>query len=225
MIVVPLICPEHRCDVGRVLLGDHVVDRPLAADRPEAIAEPAGQRRRHVAAVAAAEHADAIAVAERVGGQGVVEHRHHVVDVDRPPAGAGHLVGLGATDRLSPCGVPAAAAAWVAHQHDEPGGGLHLGLVEERLAVLGERSAVDVDQHRVRRRLVEVLGAHDPGVDLVAAVGARHGELLPVRPRPRQRRHLAVERDQLGGALHGGLGHRHRPAGGVEALHRRAGPW
>ena len=36
-----------------------------------------------------------------------------------------------------------------------------------------------LSDHRIALRRVEVDGAHDPRVDLVAAVGARHGEALP----------------------------------------------
>ncbi len=86
-------------------------------------------------------------------------------------------------DRLAPAGVAAAAAAGVAEHDDEAGSGLHLELVEEVLAVLGVRAAVDVEQHRVALRLVEVGRPHDPGVDLVGAVGGRRGELLPAEQR------------------------------------------
>ncbi len=41
-------------------------------------------------------------------------------------------------------------------QHDEPGSRLELRLVEERLAVLRVRAAVNVEQHRIARRRVEV---------------------------------------------------------------------
>ena len=121
------------------------------ADGPEAVAVAAGEHRRHVAAVAAAEHADPVAVAERVAVERGVEHGEHVVDVDRAPAGAGR-----------PSGASGPMIAWphavcrplpprgLRHHDDEAGGGLHLRLVEERLAVLRERPAVDVEQHRVR---------------------------------------------------------------------------
>ena len=46
----------------------------------------AGQPRRHVAAVAAAEHADPVGVGRGVAPQRLVEDGVHVVDVDRAPA-------------------------------------------------------------------------------------------------------------------------------------------
>ena len=102
---------------------------------------------------------------------------------------------------------------------DEPGGGLHLGLVEEVLAVLGERAAVDVEQHGVLAPGLEALRAHDPGVDLAGAVGRRHGELLPPEEAAGDPRHRTVERDDLGRVLDGRLGHGDAPGRGVEGVH------
>ena len=159
----------------------------------------AGQQRGHVAAVAATEHPDPVRVAERVAVERAVEHGEHVVDVDGAPAGARDHRVLGPDDRLTPRRVPAAAAARVGHQHDEAGGGLHLRLVEERLAVLRERAAVHVEQHGVLAARLEALGAHDPGVDLAAAVGGRNGEALPAEEAAGDGRDRTVERDDLAG--------------------------
>ena len=91
--VRPVDGAERRGDVARPLLGEQVVDGPLAADGAEPVAVPAGEHRGHVAAVAAAEHADPVGVAEPVAGEGGVEHGEDVVDVDRAPAGAGDRAG------------------------------------------------------------------------------------------------------------------------------------
>ena len=217
-----------RNDVRNVtapLLRQHVVDRPLAADRPEASTVSSRQQGRHVAAVAAAEHADAVAVAEAVAIQRGVDHGENVVDVDGAPAGAGHRWVLGAEDRLAPRRISAAAATGVAHHHDEPGGGLHLGLVEERLAVLRERPAVHVEQHRVLASGFEALRPHDPGVDLVGPVGGGHAEALPAEEAARHRGDRTVQRDDLGWVLDRRLGHRDAAARSIERRGSCGGHW
>ncbi len=170
---------------------EQVVDRPFRTDRLEALAVPCRQQRRHVAPVAAADHADPSAVTELVPRQRLVEHGDHVVDVDRTPPRALRDAVLRAHDRLAPRRVPPTAATRVRHEHDEARRSLHLGLVEERLPVLSERSAVHVEHHRIALGGIEVGGAHDPRIDLIGTVGARHAELLPSEP---------VGRD-VGGAL------------------------
>ena len=180
---------------------------------------PRGELRGHEAAVTAAEHPDPIGVAEAVALQRDVEHGQHVVDVDRAPAGARRHGVLGSDDRLTPCRVPAATTPGVAHQHDEAGGGLHLGLVEERLAVLRERPAVHVEQHGVLAASLEPLRSHDPGVDLPGAVARRNGELLPAEQAAGHGGDGAIEGHDLGGMLDRRLGHGDPAAGGVEGLH------
>ena len=192
------------------------------ADGAEPIAVAAGEHRGHVPAVAAPEHADAVGIAEPVAGECGIEDGEDVVDVDRAPTGAGDRVVLGTHDRLTPRRVPAAAATGVGHHDDEPGGGLDLRLIEEQLAVLRERSAVDVEQHGVLATRLEALRTHDPGVDLAGAVGRRHGELLPPEEAARDLGHGTVERDDLGWVLDRGLGHRDVPGPGVEGVHASA---
>src|SRR5690606_10769613 len=115
-------------------------------DRLEPRAVPRGEHRRHVAAVAAAEHADPVGIAELEPGERLVEHGDHVVEVDRTPTGTGGDGMQWPADRLPPRRVPATPTAWVGHDDDEPGSCLHLGFVEEVLAVLGEGPAVHVEQ-------------------------------------------------------------------------------
>ena len=64
-------------------------------------------------------------------------------------------------------------AAGVAHHDDVAGAGLDLRLVEEPVAVLGERPAVHVEEHRVARDPGRSpVGGRSPAVDL-GAVGRR----------------------------------------------------
>ncbi len=170
---------EARRDVGRVLEGGRIVDGTFGTDRPEPFAMVAGEPRRHPTAVRATEHADAVAVAEVVAVECGVDDRQDIVDVDGSPSGSGSDGMLRTHDRLAPRRVPTAAPSGVAGDDDEPGRRLHLELVVERLAVLCERSAVNVEQHRVATRLVEVRRPHDPGVDLAGAVGGSGREPLP----------------------------------------------
>jgi hypothetical protein len=114
----------------------------------------------------------------------------------------------------------------VRHDDRETGGGLHLRLVEERLAVLRERTAVHVEQHRVAPAGLEARRAHDPGVDLVGAVGARHAEALPVAPVARHVRQLRADGVvgcdgvELRWVPDRRRGVRDATGGGVEAVHR-----
>ena len=215
---------ECRRDVGRPLQRRRVVDRSLGAERPEPIAVVTGEPRGHEPAVRAAEHADAVGVAEVVAVECGVDDRKDVVDVDRSPSRTGHGRVVRTLDGLAPAGVPATAAAWVAEHHDEAGRGLHLELVEEVLAVLGVGTAVDVEQHGVALRLVEVGGPHDPGVDLVGAVGGAGGEVFPVEQMCGElvadvgASFVAdVELGRMGGGL---LGSGHDAAPGIERRHR-----
>ena len=113
----------------------------------------AGQPRGHVAAVAAPEHADPVGVGGRAAPQRLVEHGQHVLDVDRAPTRARGAFGMvRAHDGLAPGRLAARRAAGVAHHHDVAGGGLDLRLVEEPVAVLGERAAVDVQEDGVAAR-------------------------------------------------------------------------
>ena len=177
---------ERGRDVRRPLLRGEVVHRPLRAERPEPVTVEGGQPGGHEAAVRTAEHADAIGVAEVVAVECRVDDRQHVVDVDAAPAGTRLDRVARAVDRLAPAGVPSAPATRVAEHDHEAGRCLHLELVEEVLAVLGERAAVDVEQHGVAEGLVEVGGPHDPGVDLVGAVGRASGEVLPTEQLSRE---------------------------------------
>ena len=214
---------EHRC-ASRAVYSSVIMLFTARSEQiaAEPVAEPAGERRGHVAAVAAAEHADPVAVAERVALEGGVEHGDDVVDVDRAPTRARVLLGLRAADRLAPRGVAAAAAARVAHQHHEPGLRLHLGLVEERLAILRERATVHVDQHRVRRRLVEVSVGRmiqasispEPSVQGTANFSQPDHDRVSDVTGP-------SSVTSSGRVLDGGLGHRHDAAGGVEPLYRQ----
>jgi hypothetical protein len=77
-----------------------------------------------------------------------------------------------AVDGLAPRRVTARRAARVAHHHDVARAGLDLRLVEEPVAVLGERAAVDVEQHGVALGRVEVRRRDHPAVDL-GSVGRR----------------------------------------------------
>ena len=187
------------------------------AQGAEAPVVAGGERRGHVPAVAAAEHADPIAVAERVPVERAVDDREHVVDVDTAPARAS-LDGLvlAARDRLPPPRVATAAATRVAHHDDEAGRRLHLGLVEERLAVLRERATVDVEQDRVLAAGLEAGRTHDPRVDLVRAVRGRDAEPLPPEPRAGDVGDGPVQRDDLGRVLDRRLGRGDPPAGGIE---------
>ena len=107
---------------------------PLAADGPEAVAVAARPGRGHVAAVAPAEHADPVGVAEPVALERGVEHGQDVVDVDAAPAGAGPPGCFGpmiawphAVSRpLPPRGLhisttnPAAACIWASSKNVSP---------------------------------------------------------------------------------------------------------
>ena len=170
---------ERRGDVRRQLERRRVVDGAFRAERPESIAVVSCQPCRHPAAVRAAEHADPAGVAELVAVECGVDDRQHVLDVDGAPTGTGHGRMTRALDRLTPPGVPSAAAARIAEHDDEAGIGLHLELVEEVLAVLCVRASMDVEQHRIPLRLVEVGRPHDPGVDLVGSVARAGGEAFP----------------------------------------------
>ena len=189
----------------------------------------AGQPRRHVAAVAAAEHADPVGVGRGVAPQRLVEDGVHVVDVDRAPPSPGRLRVVRAADGLAPGRVAARRAAGVAHHDDVARARLDLGLVEEPVAVLGERAAVDVEQHGVALGRVEVRRRDHPAVDL-DAVGRRGdepvgrlqarsgGEPLGDRREPALR--SVADRDvQLGRPVDRADGEGHRPAGPVVAGH------
>ncbi len=69
---------------------------------------------------------------------------------------------------MAPAGVATGAPSGVRHDHHESGPSLMLGLVEEHIAVLGERATVDVEQHRVGLFRIEFGRRVDPGVDLVS---------------------------------------------------------
>jgi hypothetical protein len=86
------------------------------------------------------------------------------------------------------------------------------------------RTAVDVEQHRVALRLVEVGGTHDPGVDLVGAVGGAGGEAFP--PEQSCREFVAdvgaalVADVELGGVGCGFLRPGHEAGRRIERRHR-----
>jgi hypothetical protein len=112
----------------------------------------------------------------------------------------------------------------VAEYDDEAGGGLHLELVEEVLAVLGVRTAVHVEQHRIALGLVEVDRPHDPGVDLVGPIGGGRGEVLPTEQRRCERvadvGAALVADVELGRVCRRLLGAGDQPEGGIERGHR-----
>lgn len=115
----------------------------------------------------------------------------------------------------------------VAHHDDVAGRGLDLRLVEEPVAVLGERPAVHVEQYRIALGRVEVGRGEEPAVDL-GPVGRRGaealgrndagagGEALGQRSQPPL---LAIGADgvQLRRALDRRGGEGHRVTDGVEA--------
>ena len=112
-----------------------------------------------------------------VAAQRLVEDGVHVVDVDRTPASPGGLRVVRTADRLAPGRVAARRAAGVAHHDDVARARLDLRLVEEPVAVLGERAAVDVEQHGVALGRVEVGRRDHPAVDL-DVIGRRGHEPL-----------------------------------------------
>ena len=193
------------------------------ADRPEAVAVAAGQQRRHVAAVAAAEHADPVGVAERVAVERGVEHGEHVVDVDRCPSRCPGRVGcFGPDDRLPPrrvrgrcrragCDIsttnPAAACIWASSKNVSPYcvNGPPWTLSSTGYAATGSKPA----------------GPHDPGVDLVGAVGASARRTSPSRGSRGSRAVTGPSSVTISaGCSTVGLGHGDAAAGGVEAVHR-----
>ncbi len=171
-----------------------------------------------------AEHPDSIAVAEFVSFECAVDDREDIVDVDAAPAGPGRDRVFRAEDGLAPRGVAAAAAARVTEDDDEAGGGLHLRLVEEVVAVLGERPSMYVEQDGIGSRLVEIDGAHDPTVDLFGRVGGGHGEPFPRQQRRRQSgadlRPSFVVDPQLRREVDGATNGCDASSGGVERRHR-----
>src|SRR4051794_19476877 len=107
--------------------------------------------RRHVAAVRAAENTEAVGVDEVELFDGFVDDRHQVLVVDAPPARTGVVVCPRAAYGTAPGLAVPRRAAWVGVDDGVARRGLHLELVEETVAVLGERSTVDVEQRRVAR--------------------------------------------------------------------------
>src|SRR5919198_388549 len=81
--------------------------------------------------------------------------------------------------------------------------GVHLELVEEPVRVLGERSAVDVEQHRVPPALVESDRAHDPRLHLAPVLrgrgeALRAGEFAHFDELPPDAGQASVAREELG---------------------------
>ena len=174
---------EDGADIARPLFGQHVVDGALRADGFEFFAVAAGQPRGHVAAIATAEHADSIGIAEGKLCESTVQYGKNVLDVSVAPARAGSHGVLATKNCLAPRLLASAGAARIAHEHHKASRCLHLCFVKERFAVLRVWSAVHVEQHGVFFLRVEVLRLHDPRVDLGRTAdvrrSARHREVLP----------------------------------------------
>ena len=174
---------EDGSDITRPFLGQHVVDRSLGADGLELLSVAAGEHRGHVAAVTSAEHADSVGITERILLQGTVENGKDILDVCITPSSPWGNGVFAAKNRLTPRLLATTGATWIAHEHDETGGRLHLCFVEERFAVLRVWPTVHVEEHRVLLRCVEVLWLHDPCINLGWTTGvrgaARDGEVFP----------------------------------------------
>jgi hypothetical protein len=166
--------------------------------------------RRHVPAVGAAHHAEAIRIHEIEPLERLIDHGQHVLVVDGPPTRAALH---GALDGPAPRLAVARRAAGVRIHHGIPGPCIHLELVEELVPVLRERPPVDIQEQRILLALLESDRAHDPGLDL-GAVGRDRGEPLgstQLAPRGEGVSHLG-ELTAAGEQL----GQRGRRAGGVD---------
>src|SRR5207249_11537950 len=94
-------------DVAGAALAEDVVDRSLGDGHLEPIGVP-HYPRRHVAAVGAAHYSETIGIHEVEPLEGLVEDCHHVLVVDRPPAGAALHRSL---DGSAPCLAVASSAS------------------------------------------------------------------------------------------------------------------
>jgi hypothetical protein len=122
---------------------------------------------RHVAAVGAPEHAQPFGVDEVVALERRVDDGHQVLVVDRAPA---RPELAGAHDRPAPLLRVARRAARVRVDDGVASAGVDLRLVEEAVAVLRERAAVDVQERRIGLALLEAGRPGDPRLDLGAVL-------------------------------------------------------
>src|SRR5215467_4960538 len=103
---------------------------------------------------------------------GSVDAGHHVLEVDDAPSAAGIALALWPAHRPAPLLAVSGASARVAVQDAEARGGLQLELIHEPVAVLSERSAVNVQQRRVLLAGACAGGRHRPAFHLTAILGA-----------------------------------------------------
>jgi len=160
---------EGPADVARATLEHEVIDRALGASGLEAIGM-ADDPRGHEPSIRAAEHAEPLRIDEVETPKCLVEDGHHILVVARAPP----LAALDrAADRAPPFLAVARRAARVRVEHGVAGAGLNLELVEEPVSILGERTAVDVQEERIAATLLEAERADDPGLDFGAVRGDR----------------------------------------------------
>src|SRR5215467_2276819 len=168
-MIAPDIAAEEPCDVGAVLHRGQVVAGPLRARG----LEPVGVSHRpggHVPAIGTTEDAQAGRVdpVEMLAGR--IDAGHDVLEVDTAPSGSRVAFTFRPPDRPAPLLAVPGAAAGVAVQDAKAGGSLELELIHEPVAVLGERSAVNVQQRRVLLAWPRTTRSNRPALDL-AAVG------------------------------------------------------
>src|SRR5262245_42934384 len=170
------VAPDEPGDVGAVLDRGQVVACPFRARRLEPVGMP-DRPRGHEAAVGAAEDAEPGRVDPVETFAGRVDAGHHVLEIDAAPSAAGIAVAFGPTHRPAPLLAVSGTSAGVAVQDAEAGGGLELELIHEPVAVLRERTAVNVQQRRVLLARACTGRRHRPAFDLAAVGGPSYEPL------------------------------------------------
>ena len=142
---------EEEADVARAHERERV-EKPSLNDRGSETVVVGGDPRGEVATVRAAHHSEARRVERRILRQRTLEEVDHVVEIDGPhgvPNRSGVLLTVA-------CGTPR-----VTENHGITGIGIYLEFIHHGNGILGERSAVNGEEYRMR---ASSRGLHDPSV-------------------------------------------------------------
>ena len=128
-----------------------------------------------------------------------IHARHQIIVV---------LTRIGVVDEVAELAAVTRRAARVHVQHDVAGGRVQLHLGREPVTVVGEGSAVDLENQRVLARGIEARRLGDPGLDPPSVVGGLGPDLLDLC-QPLVREEVVVECGETPRGLEAGAAHGH----------------